>query len=159
VNALGAVANLRLRLEEPKGRRRKPKASRIRQGERTPRPSSKHCRERQAELSCSSRWNPASPSARIDSSSCGSRIALPQSSARPESYMPSPEPQRTLASAGPLRIGAETSLDKNIPRTQTPTTYHSQGQPKNGLLESKPSIVRLVMSRGVLLYFTWRCAA
>jgi hypothetical protein len=154
VNALGAVANLRLRLEEPKSRRRKPKGSRRRQGERRPCPSSKHCRERQPGLSCSSRSNPASPSVRIGSSSCGSRLALPQSSARLESYMPSPEPQRTPTTAGPLRIGAKTSLDKNIPRTQNPITCHSQGQPKTNCSKVKPSIGRSVMSRGVSYNFT-----
>jgi hypothetical protein len=36
--------------------------------------------------------------------------------------MPLPEQRKTPATAGPLRIGAATSLDKNIPRVQNPTT-------------------------------------
>jgi hypothetical protein len=120
VNAPGVGANLQLRLEEPGSRMMKPRASRTRRDETTPYPSSKHCRELREELSCSSHWSPASPSVRIDSSSCGSRLALPRSSAHREPYMPSPEPRRTPTIAEPLRIGVVTSLDKNIPRVQNP---------------------------------------
>jgi hypothetical protein len=119
VNVPGAGANLRPRLEEPEGQMTKPRGSRIRRDETIPYPSSKHYRELRAELSCSSRGSPASPSVRTDSSSCGSRLALPRSSARLEPCTPSPEPRRTPATAAPLRIGVATSLDKNIPRPTT----------------------------------------
>ena len=122
MNVPGVGASLRLRLEEPGGRMMKPRGLRIRQGETTPHPSSEHYRKQRPELSCSSRASPASPFVRIDSSSCGSRRALPQSSEHLEPYTPSPEPRRTPTTAGPLRIGAATSLDKNIPRVQNPTT-------------------------------------
>ena len=88
----------------------------------TPYQTSGRCPERSSEPSCSSRERSASPSVRIDSSSCGSRPVLRSSSARQEPYTPSPEPHRTPATIESLRIGAESSLDKNIPRVQNPTT-------------------------------------
>ena len=118
----GVGASLGLLLVELEGRTRKPRVSRIRRDETTPHRSSKHCRGQRVELSCSSRASPAFPSVRIDSSSCGSRLALPQSSERFEPHMPSPVPRRTAATAGQLRIGAGISLDKNIPRVEIPTT-------------------------------------
>src|SRR5665213_2675083 len=88
----------------------KPRALRIRRGETTPYPSSKHDRELRAELPCSSRARSASPSVRTDSSSSGSKPARQPSSARQEPCTPSLEPHKTPAKAEPLRIGVETSL-------------------------------------------------
>ena len=78
----------------------------------TPNPTSEHCRVPSPESSCSSRGRRAFPSVRSHSSSCGSRRVLRRSSSRQEPYMPSLVPQRTRATAGQLRNGAETSLSE-----------------------------------------------
>ena len=103
-----AGANLLLRLEALESRMMEPRGSQTQRDETPLYLSSKRYRKWQPELACSSRASPASPFVRIDSSSCGSRLALPQSSARLE-YTPSREPHRTPATAEPLRIGGYTS--------------------------------------------------
>ncbi len=122
MNAQGVAANLWLRFEEPEGRMMKPRVSGIRRGETTPYPSSKHFRGLREELSCSSRWSPASPSLRIDSSSCDSRLALPRSCARLEPYTPWPEPHRTPATTESLRFGAATSIPEEYAPCRDETT-------------------------------------
>jgi hypothetical protein len=109
-SALGGAPSRRLRLEEPEAQKRKPRARQTRQDETTLYLTSTRYRECCPEPSCSSRARRASPSVRIDSSSCGSRHVLQPSSARREPYMPSLAPHRTLAEAESLRIGVETSL-------------------------------------------------
>ena len=105
-------------LDERTAQKRKSRRRRRQRDGMTPSPSSGHCRDHSSKLSCSIRQRSASPSVRIDSSSCGSRHALQSSSAHQESHTSSPGPRRTPASTESLRIGAETSLDRRISYSQ-----------------------------------------
>ena len=107
-----------LPIEARKARKRKPRERRIRQDAATPYRTSTRCPADSQEPSCSSRERRASPSVRIDSSSCGSTRVLPPSSVRREPCTPQPGPHRPPATAESLRIGADTSLDRRIRRDQ-----------------------------------------
>ena len=107
-----------LLLEESEARTSKPRERRTQQDAATPYRTSTHCPEYCPEPSCNSHERRTSPSAHIDSSSCGSTRVLPPSSARQGPYTPSPGPHRPPATAESLRIGADTSLDRRIRRAQ-----------------------------------------
>ena len=96
--------------------------------------------------SCSSHGRQASPSVRIDSSSCGSRRVLRSSSVRQEPYTPSPEPHRPPATAESLRIGAEASLYRGeYPEFRIATTG-SRARPR-AHLQAEPTDDRQFGSR------------